>query len=116
MSSWRLAVERVADDHLALRVRQRAHRRHRPVERLAPVDDVLDRVGLEQPVGIASACGARARFSDALRAIRYSHAFSANGARPPISAAWALMKLCCTASSAAAATRNRRQYRCSGTR
>ena len=44
-------------------------------------------------------------FSAALRAIRYSHGFSANGALPPVSAAWALMNVCWTASSAEAGAR-----------
>ena len=56
-------------------------------------------------------CGSRATFSAAFRATRYSHGRSAAGACPASldSARYALMNVCCTASSAADPGRNPRQ-------
>ena len=90
-----LAVERMAHDH-ARAVRRAARARRRPCGRTSR-DGESRRRARRAPAarpGSARSAAPRAMFSEALRAIRYSHGFSANGALPPVSAAWALMNVC----------------------
>ena len=76
-----LAVERVADDHLALLRRQRGHRADDAAQPLAPLHDLVGPLDAVEALGQlrrAPACGSRATFSAALCATRYSH-----GPAPP---------------------------------